>query len=662
MSALLLLELVVLVASGVGAAAVGETGVGATAITVVAAPGVSLAVFANCSAVATNTVNGNSSAPAPLLLLFNRVADNQPQDWDPCVRAQLTADGLRVFAAHGYGSVDIGIVAYARWLRFEVLDLAQWQADPVERHLQFANLCPADLCGTTPGADPQYPWPGGNPGSSFPYGNPPYGFSTSSSGSSAQPGTRHVPGTFTGWTGGGFAAGFLTITSNWQMAATMWYVKPGWKLVYTIVPEVAVPSVIAEVNLAEGIPSESPNRGKSWLWVQVSHFRHSPSATAGSRQPAQEPLPVASSRARHQNADLALLNSEFSTQGVTTTRNLDEVITLANALGVAVVFLSDVTGPGMNGYLTNVGDYEVNKAVWPNGLGEITERLAPHGLELGFHMLSSGTSVCMDQMTGPDMPGQPPGGPWYIWPSRLGSCKGNIMMDTLVSRSRPELFVPQGITSRVWNPAITAGTWPCHEKSGGGCGDVTRQPWPGPGGIAPLTPGEKARTCEAQCPKQPCCLPSNPLMLVNTSTGTASWSKLGRFRDGGAIEFGGGGSHGRLKHTADYDFRTNSYFYNITNEFTLQLTIHPTGLTTGRGAVQVIASKSGEWCLQISEDWTLQWRVHLASGWAQANSTRVLRNDSSYTIKATHAGSLDTGQGTLKIFSCELAKGASNVQ
>eukprot|EP01043_Picozoa_sp_COSAG02_P070254 COSAG02_NODE_12367_length_1557_cov_1.681756_2_plen_101_part_01 len=98
---------------------------------------------------------------------------------------------------------------------------------------------------------------------------------------------RHVPGTFTGWSGGGFAAGFLTITANWQMAATMWYVQLGWKLVYSIVPEVDVPAVITQVNVAEGIPPESANRGKSWLWVQ----------------------------------------------GETTTRNLDDVIKLAQALG-----------------------------------------------------------------------------------------------------------------------------------------------------------------------------------------------------------------------------------------------------------------------------------------------------------------------------------------
>ena len=229
-------------------------------------------------------------------MLFNRVADNRPQDWDACIRATVPANQThRLFANHNYGSVDIAIVAYAQWLRFEVLDITQWSADPVEKHLQFANLCPVDLCGFVPNTDPQNPWPGGNPGISFPYPLPPDERSPSIPGPT---GVRHVPGTFIGWTGGGFAAGFLTITSNWQMAATMWYAQPGWRLVYTIVPKVDVPAVIVEVNNVEAIPKESANRGKSWLWVQ----------------------------------------------GVTTTRNLNDTITLAKALGVQVVFLSDLTG------------------------------------------------------------------------------------------------------------------------------------------------------------------------------------------------------------------------------------------------------------------------------------------------------------------------------
>ena len=194
----------------------------------IAAAGVQLAVYANCSAVATNTGNGRSSVPGPLLLMYNRVADNRPRDWDGCVRATplLPPDNrtLRLYADHGYGSVDIAIVPFARWLRFEVLNLTNWHGDPVQKHLQFASLCPTDLCGSTPSDHTQYPWPGGNPGSSFPYtsdGIPASASKLSASGSvgaeNVARGTRHVPGTFTGWSGGGFAAGFLTITSNWQM-------------------------------------------------------------------------------------------------------------------------------------------------------------------------------------------------------------------------------------------------------------------------------------------------------------------------------------------------------------------------------------------------------------------------------------------------------------
>ena len=100
----------------------------------IATAGVELAVFANCSAVATNKYNGQPSVSEPLLLLFNRVADNRPQDWDACIRATVPANQtLRLFANHNYGSVDIAIVAYAQWLRFEVLDITQWSADPVEK-------------------------------------------------------------------------------------------------------------------------------------------------------------------------------------------------------------------------------------------------------------------------------------------------------------------------------------------------------------------------------------------------------------------------------------------------------------------------------------------------------------------------------------------------
>eukprot|EP01050_Picozoa_sp_SAG11_P009751 SAG11_NODE_939_length_6468_cov_4.629926_4_plen_1017_part_00 len=574
----------------------------------VEAAGVRLIIFANCSATAINTATNTSSPPGPLLLLFNRVADNRPQDWDVCVSATaLDKQTLRVVANHSYGSVDVRVIAGPRWLTFELLSLERWHADPKQKHLKFNNLCPQDLCGVVPSGDPSYPWPGGDPGGTFPYKHP--------AAPDTPPGSRREAGTFIGTFGGApvrYAAGFLTITSNWQYGADMWFAKSGWRLVYLIAPEAEVPELIDEVNAAEGIPKRSANRAFSWLWEQ----------------------------------------------GLTTSANLNDTIKLANALGVQVILFADLSGPGMNGYLTNVGDYQPNYKAWPRGLGEIHERLAPHGLKPGFHMLSSGSSVCMDQMQGPPVAGAADG-PWPNFPHRVdgsmimanGSCRGDIMMDTMVSRERPELFVPQGLSPLHWHYAITAGTWPCHEKRGDGCGDCSRRPSSAPHGTTPLTPAERARSCEV---RTPACPPSNPILLMNTSSGTASWSKLGRFRDGGAIAFSGGGSHGRLKHTPEYDFRNNSYFFNITSEFTLQMTIHPVGQTVS-GRVQVLASKSGEWALQISTAGRLQWRVNLASGWKQAEGTRVLRNGSSYVVKATHAGSLDTCRGTLKLFSCELA-------
>ena len=97
-------------------------------------------MFCPLAAVATNTRNGRSSVPEPLLLLYNRVADNRPQDWDPCVRATALGNHtVRIFADHGYGSVDIGVVAFPRWLRFEVLSLTMWHADPVSVHAALKN-------------------------------------------------------------------------------------------------------------------------------------------------------------------------------------------------------------------------------------------------------------------------------------------------------------------------------------------------------------------------------------------------------------------------------------------------------------------------------------------------------------------------------------------
>ena len=199
-----------------------------------------------------------------MLLLFNRVSDNRPQDWNVCVSATaLDNQTLRVVADHSYGYVDIRVTAGVRWLRFELLSLERWNADPKQKHLKFNSLCPRDLCGVYSGDDPSDPWPGGNPGSGFPYRH--------AGGSPNAPGSRSEVGTFIGTVGGApvkYASGFLTITSNWQFGADMWFAQQGWRLVYLIAPEAEVPQLIDEVNAAEAIAKRSANRALSWLWHQ----------------------------------------------------------------------------------------------------------------------------------------------------------------------------------------------------------------------------------------------------------------------------------------------------------------------------------------------------------------------------------------------------------
>ena len=112
--------------------------------------------------------------------------------------------------------------------------------------------------------------------------------------------------------------------------------------------------------------------------------------------------------------------------------------------------------------MNNIGDYTSDPVRWPNGLGAIRDRIHAAGLQIGLHIISPGTTVCLDQMVG---------------------CKGNIHIDTDVSRQHPELFVPQGPAPRDWYWANSAGTWYCHEKTGEFCHDHSKKAYltPGPG-------------------------------------------------------------------------------------------------------------------------------------------------------------------------------------
>ena len=111
---------------------------------------------------------------APLLFLYNRVADNLPADWEGCTAASVlpstaststhvpddanansndrllmlspsSSGGLRVTAAHGYGTIDVNYTASADgYVTFQLLHLAEWNADPKEKH--SACLFGQDFC------------------------------------------------------------------------------------------------------------------------------------------------------------------------------------------------------------------------------------------------------------------------------------------------------------------------------------------------------------------------------------------------------------------------------------------------------------------------------------------------------------------------------------
>lgn len=50
------------------------------------------------------------------------------------------------------------------------------------------------------------------------------------------------------------------------------------------------------------------------------------------------------------------------------------------------------------------------------------------------------------------------------------------------------------------------------------------------------------------------------------------------------------------------------YYARAVSEFTVQLTVHPVGATTGK--VQILVAKENEWKLLINGDGKLEWHVH----------------------------------------------------
>ena len=569
----------------------------------VSTPRFRLEVYANCSAVVTNLRTKASSKTSSLLELYNRPSDNRLSDWSPCVSATRLGTStpnqtqLRIGAMYGYGTIDIGVTSReigAGWVKFTVLNDSSWSADPVQRHIQFATLCPDDMC----------------PSGYYPSGGAPTAAGQTVDG-----------GKFQGFRGLEDSSGWFTITSEWQFWNTMLFVKAGDSVAYSIAPTSALPALWGDIGKVEHIEPLNPNRALSWFWAHGANES-----------------------------------------------NLGYYINITKAVGADVLFIGDY-----NAMLSNIGDYQLDTTKWPSGFESAKLRVKESGLQIGLHMISSGSTVCLDQMEN----GWSPYGrctddtslPYYCSISCgrcLHGCKGNRVsqapgdsggtanIDTDASRHLSHLMVPQGPTPMNFYYANNAGAWDCHEM----VGDVCAQKGAGAG---------CASTPMIGCPN------ATNITLHNTS-----WSTIGRYRTGGAILFDGVHSYAELRYepcggvracgnchigadgkcTEDMSFLNFSYnhFYpNISSEFTFQAVIHPLATSTGDSKSswpQVIMSKPNEWLLQIASNGTLEWHVRLASGWAVAYGSTDVRKSSysspnqTYVVKATHAA------GTIKLFLC----------
>ena len=72
-----------------------------------------------------------------------------------------------------------------------------------------------------------------------------------------------------------------------------------------------------------------------------------------------------------------------------TEKNLDGWINATLAVGAEVLFIGD-----NDAMLSNIGDFQPDLLKWPSGIGAAKDRVQAAGLQLGLHMIPSGTSAC----------------------------------------------------------------------------------------------------------------------------------------------------------------------------------------------------------------------------------------------------------------------------
>jgi hypothetical protein len=83
----------------------------------------------------------NNASTVPFVSLYNRVADAHLTDLGACVSVSEPSPGVLVVEApHGAGNVSIGVEIDGGAVVFTIVSVAQWLAEPSERHLAFGEF------------------------------------------------------------------------------------------------------------------------------------------------------------------------------------------------------------------------------------------------------------------------------------------------------------------------------------------------------------------------------------------------------------------------------------------------------------------------------------------------------------------------------------------
>jgi hypothetical protein len=377
-----------------------------TARTIIAAsgtPSFNWTIASDCSVVVTNLHNGVASIPEPFVKLFNSPKDNHPTDYSGCMSASLLQRTARATAAAPatlllrlQAAHGYGSVDVSVSASANYLTFELASLEAWTVPLASHHLAFALMCPVDMCPLPNATAPPPPPGWSAPYPQ----YNAPSLGTVAD-------GRFQGFRGAegryNFSSGFFTISSDWQTANSIFFAQSHWKLGYTIALTADLPAIWAAVRGHEGVPAPNANNHLSWLWSFGIGMDKGPS--------------------------------------------LSSAISDANLYGVDLLFLAD-------GGMSNRGDFKIEKKRFPD-VAASRRQIKAAGLKTGLHFISSGAQVCLEQMVcaGPKSCGEN-----ECCPNGNDTCRGT-REDTAIVKSRPDLFVPQGIAPRDYFEPNTAGIW-----------------------------------------------------------------------------------------------------------------------------------------------------------------------------------------------------------